>query len=121
MPSIFSSLKSFVGFGPSQDSGWIEPPDLQTLLATDPAPLLLDVRGPSEYHGPLGHIDGAENIPLDQIPAQTAEILAQNRPIVCICHTDRRSAAAATHLRSAGVKEVAVLRGGMVGWRGLGL
>ena len=75
------------------------------------------VRGPGEFTGPLGHIETARNIPLDQIPAETAELLGGLRPVVLVCHTDRRSAAAAEHLRRSGGTDIAVLRGGMVAWR----
>jgi rhodanese-related sulfurtransferase len=79
--------------------------------------LVIDVRGPDEFIGPLGHIDSARNIPLDKIHTETVDLLGERRPLVLVCHTDRRSAAAAEHLRRAGGSEVAVLRGGMVAWR----
>jgi rhodanese-related sulfurtransferase len=96
---------------------WIEVDELPTLLTSASAPLVIDVRGPDEFIGPLGHIAEAQNIPLDQIPAQTPGLLGTNRPLVLVCHTDRRSAAAADHLRRAGGTDIAVLRGGMVAWR----
>jgi rhodanese-related sulfurtransferase len=43
--------------------------------------------------------------------------LGEGRPLVLVCHTDRRSAAGAEHLRRAGGTDIAVLRGGMVSWR----
>jgi rhodanese-related sulfurtransferase len=96
---------------------WVEVDELSTLLDGSSPPLVIDVRGPDEFTGPLGHIDAARNIPLDQIPARAAALLGEQRPLVMVCHTDRRSAAAAEHLRRAGGAEIAVLRGGMVAWR----
>jgi rhodanese-related sulfurtransferase len=96
---------------------WVETGELATLLKTGSPPTVIDVRGPGEFTGPLGHIDSARNIPLDQLPGQTAELLNSRRPLVLVCHTDRRSSAAAEHLRRAGGADIAVLRGGMVAWR----
>jgi rhodanese-related sulfurtransferase len=96
---------------------WLETDELSALLNSPTPPLVIDVRGPAEFTGPLGHIDEAQNIPLDQIPARTADLLGKQLPLVLVCLTDRRSAAAADHLRRAGGTEIAVLRGGMVAWR----
>jgi rhodanese-related sulfurtransferase len=96
---------------------WMETDELSSLLISPSPPLVIDVRGPDEFVGPLGHIDTAQNIPLDQLSAQAARLLGERRPLVLVCHTDRRSAAAAEQLRRAGGTEIAVLRGGMVAWR----
>jgi rhodanese-related sulfurtransferase len=112
-----SLLAKLFGRTTGETVTWLEAGELATLLNTEPPPLVIDVRGPSEFAGPLGHIDSARNIPLDQLPGQTADLLAEQRPLVLVCHTDRRSSAAAEHLRRAGGTEVAVLRGGMVAWR----
>jgi rhodanese-related sulfurtransferase len=103
---------------PTADSVvWLETDELSGLLNSPTPPLVIDVRGPGEFTGPLGHIEAAENIPLDVIPAQTDDLLGRRRPLVLVCHTDRRSSAAAEHLRRAGGSDIAVLRGGMVAWR----
>ena len=96
---------------------WVETDELTALLNGPSPPVVIDVRGPGEFAGSLGHIDAARNIPLDQLPGKTAGLLAEKRPVVVVCHTDRRSSAAADHLRRAGGGEIAVLRGGMVAWR----
>jgi rhodanese-related sulfurtransferase len=99
---------------------WVEVEALRRRLANDP-PLVLDVRGPDEFDGPLGHIEGARNIPLPELAAHQAEIARAGRPVVCVCLTDKRSASAAAQLAAAGVGEVSVLRGGMKAWREAGL
>ena len=81
-------------------------------------PLILDVRGPDEFDGPLGHIDGARNVPLPELPRHVAEIGRETGPIVIVCLTDKRSSQAAASLAEAGIRDVAVLRGGMRAWRG---
>ena len=96
---------------------WIEPADLATCLPGDAGPLVLDVRGPDEFDGPLGHITGATNIPLNELPARLTELSHRGRPVVVVCKTDRRSSMAAQQLREAGMPNVSVLRGGMEQWR----
>jgi rhodanese-related sulfurtransferase len=110
-------------FGGSRttEPAWIEPADLRQRLAAGDPVLLLDVRGADEFAGPLGHIGGAVNLPLPELPAHLAELVAEQRPIVAVCLTDKRSARAAAELAAAGHREVAVLRGGMDRWRREGI
>jgi rhodanese-related sulfurtransferase len=82
---------------------------------------VIDVRGADEFTGPLGHIDGARNVPLPELSAHLPELIGHDRPLVLVCKTDRRSSAAAEQLRTAGAADVAVLRGGMERWHALGL
>ena len=101
---------------------WVEVATLRAALAdASGSPLVLDVRGPDEFDGPLGHIEGARNIPLPQLDAHRAEVVATGRPIVCVCLTDKRSATAAAQLTAWSVREVSVLHGGMKAWREAGL
>jgi rhodanese-related sulfurtransferase len=106
-------------FGRPKDNGpvWVEPGDLRRRLAAGGPLLVLDVRGADEFTGPLGHIAGAVNLPLPELPARLAALAAEPRPIVLVCLTDRRSARAAAELAAAGHRDVAVLRGGMDRWR----
>jgi rhodanese-related sulfurtransferase len=96
---------------------WLDIATLRQRLADDPAPLIVDVRGPDEFDGPLGHIEGARNIPLADLAAHRGEIAAAGLPVVCVCLTDKRSAAAAAQLNAAGLSDVTVLRGGMKAWQ----
>jgi rhodanese-related sulfurtransferase len=96
---------------------WVDAGALRRWLAGEGAPIVVDVRGPDEFDGPLGHIDGARNIPLVELPAHGHELAAEGRPLVMVCLTDKRSSQAAAELIAAGVRNVAVLHGGMKGWR----
>jgi rhodanese-related sulfurtransferase len=100
---------------------WIGPAALATRVGQDTALLIIDVRGPDEFTGPLGHIREATNLPLNELPAHLPELVRDNRPVVVVCKTDRRSYIAARQLQEAGVSDVSVLRGGMEGWRALGI
>ena len=81
---------------------------------------VLDVRSPAEYAGELGHLEGAQLIPLDELRARVSEVNA-GKPVVVVCQTGKRSALGAAILAKAGVVRVANIAGGMVGWRDLGL
>ncbi|HUF72315.1 MAG TPA: MBL fold metallo-hydrolase [Gammaproteobacteria bacterium] len=81
---------------------------------------VIDVREPSEYAGPLGHIEGADLIPLGELASQLDEI-GRERPIVTVCRSGGRSAQALVLLKRAGFDQVANLTGGMIRWHELGL
>lgn len=80
--------------------------------------LLLDVRTPEEYEG--HHLDGAINIPVDQIGSRMAEIdkLTTNdkaKPIVVYCMSGGRAAQAKDDLVKAGHTQVTNL-GSISNW-----
>ncbi len=98
----------------------ITPEELADKLEEDSA-YLLDVRGPDEFAGSLGHIDGAVNVPVGELAAEIAELGpsfndAKDNLIVTICRTNNRSPRAARMLRDAGFTNVQVLKGGMTAW-----
>ena len=75
---------------------------------------------PDEFVGELGHIPGAINVPIGEIPGRLSEINAMGGGLlIMICKTDMRSAHAAEILRDVGLGVVRVLRGGMMRWRQL--
>ena len=79
--------------------------------------VVIDVRGPDEFAGPLGHIPEARNITLDELPAKLPPLSGlKTEPITLVCLTDKRSSEAASILREAGFRDVSVLRGGMKRW-----
>ena len=99
-------------------SRWIATDELASRLgSTGASAIVIDVRSPEEFTGPLGHIDNALNVPLDELPDRLTEIRAfQDASIILVCKTDKRSAAAAAMLGDAGFRDVSVLRGGMERW-----
>lgn len=79
---------------------------------TSPDPLLIDVRSPGEYAG--GYLDGAVNLPLDQLQAGIARVapdLAQ--PIVLYCASGGRSGMGCMLLQQMGYRQVS--NGGGIG------
>jgi rhodanese-related sulfurtransferase len=103
------------------EAQWIGIDELQQRLAAGGSVVLIDVRGPDEFNAPPGHLPDAINIPLPQLPGRIPEVTAHARPIVLVCKTDRRSAKAAETLLAAGLRDVAILRGGTDGWHQRGL
>jgi uncharacterized membrane protein YdjX (TVP38/TMEM64 family)/rhodanese-related sulfurtransferase len=83
---------------------------------------VIDVRGPDEFAGDLGHIANASNLPVGELQNRLTEIDAlKEGPIILVCRTDKRSANASALLRDVGFHDVRVLRGGMIEWNRRGL
>ena len=76
---------------------------------------VLDVREDVEWAH--GHIEGAQHIPLGQIPARVDE-LPDGRTLV-VCKMGGRSAQAVAYLTAKGL-DVVNLDGGMLDWAGAG-
>jgi rhodanese-related sulfurtransferase len=84
-------------------------------------PLVIDVRGASEYRD--GHVAGSLNIPLGQLSGQLAR-LPHDRPIVAYCNMHHRGESrgerAAALLREHGY-QARTLDGGFPEWEGAGM
>ena len=101
---------------------WVEAQALADLLERNPKPVVVDVRGPDEFDGSLGHVANALNLPFGELPDRLTQINAfRAKPIVLVCRTDKRSGHAAALLRDSGFRDVHVLRGGMERWNEKGL
>ena len=80
--------------------------------------VLLDVRTMSEYAS--GHVPGAINIPLDQLPYRIAEV-DRSKPVIVICASGNRSQTGARVLKQAGFDQVYNFQGGTMVWMMNGL
>lgn len=81
---------------------------------------LIDVRSKEEYTGALGHIANSQLITLDRLMDHIDEI-PQDKTVVFICRSGRRSASAAALAKDHGLESVYNLKGGMLLWNELGL
>jgi len=116
LPRLVSRLRD------AEKPDWIEAGELAARLDGAGGVAVVDVRGPDEFTGALGHIGGALNLPMSELPRRAQDLAPfANKPVVLVCHTDRRSAQAAVLLHEAGFRDVRVLRGGMVRWNEAGL
>jgi glyoxylase-like metal-dependent hydrolase (beta-lactamase superfamily II)/rhodanese-related sulfurtransferase len=76
---------------------------------------VIDVRQPEEFEGELGHIEGAELVPLATVEA-AMKGWDRSEPLVLICRSSGRSDRAALLLEAAGFQRVASMVGGMNLW-----
>ena len=74
--------------------------------------LLLDVRTPEEFRA--GHVDGARNIPVQELARRLGELGPKTQHVVVYCKSGGRSGAAAQMLRSQGYAVTDV--GAMSNW-----
>jgi rhodanese-related sulfurtransferase len=102
----------------SEEPQWIEVEELASRLRNGAGVTVIDVRGPDEFRGPLDHIKGALNLPVDELRSRLIEINAlKDKPVILVCRAEKRSTDAAIFLRGAGFQDVRVLRGGMEQWQ----
>jgi rhodanese-related sulfurtransferase len=78
---------------------------------------IVDVRDADELAE--GVIPGARHIPLGQLRDRLGE-LERSAPVIAVCRSGRRSAAAADQLTAAGFTAY-TMTGGMVDWQSAGL
>ena len=77
--------------------------------------LLLDVREPQEYRE--GHIRGAINLPWNSgVLREKYASLPKDKPIIVICRSGGRSAAASAFLEEQGYDQILNMIGGMNAW-----
>lgn len=81
---------------------------------------VIDVREPDEFVGPLGHVPGAELVPLATLQTAAAG-WRRDEPLLVICRSGGRSARGATVLAGLGFRQIFNLTGGMLGWDANGL
>ncbi len=91
--------------------------DAQTVAERLDEVQLVDVRYESEWQ--VGHIEGAVNIPEDDL-ADRLDELDRDRPVVTVCRAGTRSDDAAGWLRTQGFA-AENLDGGMLAWKWAGL
>ena len=91
----------------------------ETAIASQPAPVVLDVREPDEYE--QGAIPGAVHIPRGHLESQVeARIPDHGAPVVVYCAGGTRSAFAAKTLTDLGYTDVVSMAGGFNKWKNEG-
>ena len=79
--------------------------------------IVLDVRTEEEYFGPLGHINGAILIPIDQLENRLSELeIYKNDSIFVVCRSGNRSNFGKDILNANNFKAINV-DGGMLAWK----
>lgn len=75
--------------------------DIRNLINQEGA-TIVDVRSHEEYMG--GHVNGALNIPLFEVPERVEEFKKMSQPIVLCCASGNRSGQATAFLNAHGVE-----------------
>lgn len=115
------SIEAYHAPSPAPEAAATGLPDRDPALArklVSEGALLVDVRTPAEYAG--GHVDGAVNVPIDELDARLVEIdkltsSDKNKPIVVYCQSGGRAGRAKDKLVKAGHPRVTNL-GGVGDW-----
>lgn len=92
--------------------------DLNLALLEGDAPFILDVREVAEFTA--GHIEGAVNIPVRELPTNMDQLPAMDAAIVVYDSIGQRSAQALMALQLMGYENVRGLAGGSNGWAAAG-
>lgn len=112
------NMKEILRFNTRPPSGeLVSALELAALRNLADGPRLIDIRSRSEFGN--NRIDGATNIPIDELEARIAEIPARG-DVVLVCRSGIRSQEAARVLKKLG-REARQLDGGIAAWSQLGL
>ncbi len=113
--AAFAALDAYLS-GLPEGFGAIKSPDFNTELVSGTIPFMLDVRTTAEWDA-NGHIEGAINVPVNDVPANLAQLPADKAaPIMVICASGHRGAMTQMYLQFLGYTNVRNLNGGMNGW-----
>lgn len=82
--------------------GKMKKPQISFRELADAGAVILDVRTPAEFRS--GHIQGAVNIPLDELKAGMAGLKKRGKPVITCCRSGARSALACQALKKAGLE-----------------
>lgn len=75
--------------------------------------IFLDVRSSAEFE--TEHIEGSCNIPLEECIKHKKGISKIDKNIILICRTGNRAKIALQHLSKEGIKNVEIMKGGIIG------
>ena len=116
------ALLAIVGFLPSligrlRRGPMMDVEKVKQKLDTGEDVLLLDVRTAEDYVGEQSHVKASVLIPVEELEQRFSEIEEfQEKTVMIICRTDRRSAKAAQILSKHGFADVHVVKQGMTDW-----
>ena len=91
-----------------------------TLLINREGAQVIDLRGSDDYVS--GHLPDSRNIPVEHLEERAGELeKLKDTPLILVCQTGTRSAAACKQLEKLGFAKVNSLESGIAGWRSAGL
>ncbi len=86
------------------------------VIQNQPSVTILDVREVDEQDEPLNGVNNAMSIPLSELRQRVTEV-PQDRPVVTLCRSGKRSSLAVGILKDAGHERVANIHGGVLHWQ----
>ena len=93
----------------------INPDELKDALTKNKT-IIIDVRTDAEYT--QEHIPGSFHVPLDTIAEHKQALAKIGKPVTFVCRSGKRATEACEAVKSAGLKNAAILDGGMLAWTG---
>lgn len=116
---VSGSLLLVTSFRRGGGRGALTPPQATALINRENA-LVIDVRDAKEYAG--GHLPDARSLPIAQIEELAGELdKYRDTPLILVCQSGSRSAAACKKLEKLGFARVHNLSGGVQAWSEAGL
>jgi rhodanese-related sulfurtransferase len=92
----------------------INPEEVKGKLDAGESFTLLDIREPWEVQA--AQIDGAELMPMGDVPSRAHQELDPEEPVIVICHHGVRSMNVTVWLRQQGFEKAQSMRGGIDAW-----
>jgi rhodanese-related sulfurtransferase len=112
--AVVASILFVPSLLPSGDGyGDITVQEARSLIEDKPYLVILDVRTASEYED--GHIEGAINIPVQELSAHLDELSREDELLV-YCRTGNRSKQAVDILQDVGFTKIYHMNAGITGW-----
>jgi len=95
----------------------VRPPVAFEMLRDNPSLPVLDLRPRFEFTGPIGHVRGARNVPLDELHLRLIELSPlKDRTFLIYCGHDDCGARGLALLVEAGYREAILMDGGIDAW-----
>lgn len=95
----------------------VRPPVAFEMILDTPDLPILDLRPREEFHGPLGHLEGAASFPLADLPRRYLEILElRQETFLVYCHADDCGEEAMAFFDAHGFEDAMLLDGGIAAW-----
>lgn len=87
------------------------------MMRDSPQMLVIDLRPPQDFNGPMGHIRDAKNIPVSRLPYRLLDILPfRDDTIFIYCDSDECTEQGAKVLAASGFESVVGMAGGINQW-----
>lgn len=95
----------------------VRPPVAFEMMRDNPGMPVLDLRTRYEFTGPAGHIRGAHNVPIEELPERMSALIPlKNRTFLVYCGHDECGESGLKIFLRAGFREAVLMDGGLDAW-----